>query len=139
MVFYMIVLLWLLGSISRPSQRKTVSKKTSLWYSVINYGCFAANFEIYCGKDEARKTPLGSHVVNTMLEPIEKANCHRVFFFTSHKLFTYRFSETNIRACGTVRDDCTVCFFLLTNTEIKKRTWSYDSVWRDCLLCKVEW
>ena len=52
---------------------------------------FPYKFEIYCGKDETRNTPLGSHVINTMLEPVENDNFHVVFFdnfFTSHKILT---------------------------------------------------
>lgn len=38
------------------------------------------NFSIYCGKDGDRKPPLGSYVVNEMLQPIESADHHVVFF-----------------------------------------------------------
>ena len=58
---------------------------------------FPYNFEIYCG----------SHMINTMLEPVVNTNCHVVFFdnfFTSHKLLI-DLTERNFRACGTVREN----------------------------------
>ena len=51
--------------------------KTIFWNSAIRSGIFCSangfpkNFQIYYGKDEARESPLRSHVVMTMLEPIE--------------------------------------------------------------------
>ena len=67
---------------------------------------FPYNFEIYCGKDETRKIPLRSHVINTMIEPVVNTNCHILFFdnfFTSHKILT-DLTERNIRACGSERE-----------------------------------
>jgi hypothetical protein len=102
---------------------------------------FPYNFEIYCGKDENRKNPLGSHVINTMLEPVVNTNCHVVFFdnfFTSHKLLT-DLTEKNIRACGTVRENRTGHCPLVSNKEIQKKDrGSYDFRSDGTVLC-VKW
>ena len=66
---------------------------------------FPYNFEIYCGKDSSRTSPLGSHVVKKMLGPVPNKSQHIVFFdnfFTSHTLLTDLAAE-NVRACGTIR------------------------------------
>ena len=65
------------------------------------------NFEIYCGKNDERKTPLATHVVNTMLEPITDNDSHVIYFgnfFTSYQLLTDLKSK-NIRACGSARQN----------------------------------
>ena len=80
------------------------------------------NFEIYCGKDPNRNTPLGSQVVKTMLQPITTNENHVVFFdhfFTSNQLLV-ELAGRNIRACGTVRDNRTSKCPLKTSKVIQK-------------------
>ena len=96
------------------------------------------NFEIYCGKDDTRKTPLGTHVVNTMLEPISHVDSHVVFFdnfFTSHNLLS-ELAEKNIRACGTIREGRTGRCPLESANSTEKKSWgSYDSKSYGTVLC----
>lgn len=85
---------------------KPVKFGYKLWMLCSSDG-FPYNFDIYCGKDGKRTTPLGSHVVNTMLSPVSNKAQHVVFFdnfFTSHTLLTNLAAE-GIRACGTVREN----------------------------------
>ena len=60
-----------------------------IWMMCSSNG-YPYNFEIYCGKYPNRTTPLGSHVVSTMLQQITANENHVVFFdnifFTSHRL-----------------------------------------------------
>ena len=81
------------------------------------------NFEIYCGKDPNRTTPLGSHIINTMLQPITNNENHVVFFdnfFTSHRLLV-ELAGRNICVCGTVRDNRTSKCPLMTSKVIQKK------------------
>ena len=94
-----------LHSAKRYMQNKPVKFDYKIWMLCSARGC-PYNFEIYCGKDDTRKTPLGTHVVNTMLEPISHVDSHVVFFdnfFTSHNLLS-ELAEKNIHACGTIRE-----------------------------------
>ena len=99
------------------------------------------NFELYCGKDDKRKTPLGTHVVNTMLEPISHVDSHVVFFdnfFTSHKLLS-ELADKNIRACGTLRDGRSGrCPLESIKSIEKKPRGSYDYKTDGTVLC-VRW
>ena len=81
------------------------------------------NFEIYCGKDESRTNPLGTHVVEKMLSPVTNPSQHVVFydnFFTSHTLLTNLAGE-NVRACGTKRDNRTNYCPLISKKDCKKQ------------------
>ena len=96
------------------------------------------NFEIYCGKVDARKTPLGPHVVKTMLKPITHIDSHVVFFnnfLTSHKLLE-EVAERNIRACGAIREGRTGCCPLEPIKSIEKKPrGSYDYRFDGTVLC----
>ena len=93
---------------------------------------FPYNFEIYCGKQSDRKTPLGQYVVDKMLTPITNKNCHVVFFdnfFTSYQLMSDLASK-GIRACGTVRENRIGHCPLRSSKEIQKQprgTFDYRS------------
>ena len=66
---------------------------------------------------------LGSHVVNTIHQPITGNENHVVFFnnfFTSHRLLV-ELAGRNIRACGTVRENRTSKCPLMTNKVIQKK------------------
>ena len=93
---------------------------------------FPNSFEICCGKQNDRKTPLGQFVVNIMLSPITNKNCHVVFFdnsFTSYQLMS-DLANKGIRACGTVRENRTGYCRLRTSKDIQKQlrgTYDYRS------------
>ena len=99
------------------------------------------NFEIYCGKEAKRVTPLGSHVVQTLLSPVSNKKQHIVFFdnfFTSYELMK-SLANQNIRACGTVRENRTGRCPLPSNKEWKKKSrGSYDFRSDGTVLC-VKW
>ena len=93
-----------------------------IWMMCSSNG-YSYNFEIYCGKDPTRIIPLGSHVVNTMLQPMTTNVNHIVFFdnfFTSHRLLV-ELAGRNIRACGNVRDNRTSKCPLMTSKVIQKK------------------
>ena len=50
---------------------KPVKFGYKLWMLCSSDG-YPCNFEIYCGKDESRTNPLGTHVVEKMLSPVTK-------------------------------------------------------------------
>ena len=99
---------------------------------------FPYNFDIYCGKDPSRTTPLGSHVITKMLEPLKNNAQHVVFFdnfFTSHKLLT-DLAQRNIRACGTIRENRTGNCPLMDKKVIKKKgRGTYDFKSDGTVLC----
>ena len=78
------------------------------------------NFEIYCGKDESRTNPLGTHVVEKMLSPVTNPSQYVVFFdnfFTSHTLLTnlagqprgtFDFRSAGSVVCVKWNDNCPV-------------------------------
>ena len=81
------------------------------------------NFKIYCGKDESRANPLGTHVVKKMSRPVTNPSQHVVFFdnfFTCHALLTNLAGE-NVRACGTIRDNKTTYCPLISKEDSKKQ------------------
>ena len=99
------------------------------------------NFENYCGKDQNQTTPLGSHVVNTMLQPITANENHVVFFdnfFTSHWLLG-ELAGRNIRACGTVRDNRTSKCPLMTNKIIQKKKRGFYDYRSDGIVLYLKW
>ena len=78
---------------------KPVKFGYKLWMLCSSDG-YLYNFEIYCGKDESRTNPLGTHVVEKMLSPVTNPSQHVVFFdnfYTSHTLLTNLAGE-NVRA-----------------------------------------
>ena len=80
------------------------------------------NLEIYCGKDESRTNPLGTHVVEKMLSPVTNPSQHVVFFdnfFTSHTLLTNLAGE-NVWACGAIRDNRTNHCPLISKKDYEK-------------------
>ena len=84
---------------------------------------FLYNFEIYCGKDSSRTSPLASHVVKKMLGPVPNKSQHIVFFdnfFTSHTLLTDIAAE-NVKACNTIRDNRTGHCPLMSKKDCQKK------------------
>ena len=78
--------------------------------------------QLYEGKKENNNQPLGSQVVNTLLDAVEDCRQHTVYFdnfFTSYDLLL-SLKERNMRATGTVRDNRTAKCPLQTENEIKK-------------------
>ena len=101
---------------------KPVKFGYKLWMLCSSDG-FPYNFEIYCGKDSSRTSPLGSHVVKKMLGPVPNKSQHIVFFdnfFTSHTLLTDLAAE-NVRACGTIRDNRTGRCPLMSKKDCQKK------------------
>ena len=101
---------------------KPVKFGYKLWMLCSSDG-FPYNFEIYCGKDSSRTSPLGSHVVKNMLGPVPNKSQHIVFFdnfFTSHTLLTDLAAE-NVRACGTIRDNRTGRCPLMSKKDCQKK------------------
>ena len=90
------------------------------------------NFELYCGKDDKRALPLGTHVVMNMLRPVKNRDEHVVFFdnfFTSYDLLS-ELARQNTRACGTVRENRTKKCPLISKKEMEKKdrgTFDYRS------------
>ena len=84
---------------------------------------YTYNFKIYCGKDESRTNALGTHVVEKMLSPVTNPSQHVVFFdnfFTSHTLLSNLAGE-NVRAYGTIRDNRTNHYALISIKDCKKQ------------------
>ena len=78
--------------------------------------------QLYEGKKENNNQPLGSQVVNTLLDAVEDCRQHTVYFdnfFTSYDLL-FSLKEHNMRATGPVRDNRTAKCPLQTENEIKK-------------------
>jgi len=102
---------------------------------------FPYNFEIYCGKQNDRKSSLGQYVVNKMLSPVTNRNSHVVFFdsfFTSYQLLS-DLAEKGIRACGTIRENRTGHCPLKPNKEIQKQPrGTYEYLSDGTVLC-VKW
>ena len=101
---------------------KPVKSGYNLWMLCSSDG-YPYNFEIYCGKDESRTNPLGTHVVEKMLSPVTNPSQHVVFFdnfFASHTLLTNLAGE-NMRACGTIRDNRTNHCPLISKKDRKKQ------------------
>ena len=101
---------------------KPVKFGYKLWMLCSSDG-FPYNFEIYCGKDSSRTSPLGSHVVKKMLGPVPNKSQHIVFFdnfFTSHTLLNDLAAE-NVRACGTIRDNRTGRCPLMSKKDCQKK------------------
>ena len=99
------------------------------------------NFEIYCGQDESRTNPLGTHVVEKMLSPVTNPSQHVVFFdnfFTSHTLLTNLFGE-NVRACGTIRDNRTNHCLLISKKITKKQLRETFNLRSDGSVVCVKW
>ena len=86
--------------------------------------------DIYEGKTgDSTDGPLGSRVVNTLLQVCDKQNTHHVFmdnFFTSYDLML-DLKQRNFQATGTVRDNrVKKCPITDTKTMKKKERGSYD-------------
>ena len=100
------------------------------------------NFSIYCGKEGDSKTrQLGSHVVMSMLQPVESPDHHVVFFdnfFTSHGLLT-ELTAKGFRACGTVRDNRTGKCPLPSKKEVEKKERGYFDYKSDGTVLCVKW
>ena len=81
------------------------------------------NFEIYCGKQEKRTLPLGTHVVMNMLEPVVNKDNHVVFFYNFSTIYDLliELAHLNIRACGTVRENRTRKCPLTSKKEMEKK------------------
>jgi len=121
-------------------RNKPVRFGYKIWMMCSSNG-YPYNFEIYCGKDPNRTTPLGSHVVNTMLQPITSNENHVVFFdnfFTSHRLLV-ELADRNIRACGTVRDNRTSKCPLMTNKAIQKKERGFYDYRSDGTVLCLKW
>ena len=70
---------------------------------------FPKDFEIYFGKQNDRKNPLGQYVVKKMLPSVTNQNTHVVFFdnfFTNYHLLS-DLAKQGTRACETIRENCT--------------------------------
>ena len=94
-------------------------------------------FEIYCGKDPTRIIPLGSHVVNTMLQPMTTNENHVVFFdnfFSSHRLLV-ELAGRNIRARGNRTSKCP----LMTNKVIQKKERGFYDYRSDGTVLCLKW
>lgn len=102
---------------------------------------FPDNFEIYCGKRNDRKGPLGSYIVNKMLSPVTNQNSHVVFFdnfFTNYQLVS-DLSKQGIRACGIIRENRSGHCPLIINKEMQKKPrGTYDYRSDGTVLC-VKW
>ena len=96
------------------------------------------NFELYKGKDDRRKEPLGTSVVERMSSIIESDRCKNHIlhnFFTSYSL-PVDFAGTNLRAIGTVRSNRTEsCFFGVTKKD-ERASYDYKS---DGTVLFVQW
>ena len=111
-----------------------------LWLLCSSDG-YPYNFEIYCGKDENRTNPLGTHVVAKMLRPVANSSHHVVFFdnfFTSHTLL-FNLAGKNVRACNTIRDNGTNHCPLIYKKDCKKQTrGKFDFRYDGSVVC-VKW
>ena len=119
---------------------KTVKLGYKLWM-LCSSDEYPYNFELYCGKDESRTNPLGTHVVEKMLSPVTNPSQHVVFFdnfFTSHTLLTNLAGE-NARACGTIRDNRTNHCPLIFKKDCKKQPRGSIDFRSDGLVVCVKW
>ena len=98
------------------------------------------NFELYKGKDDGRKKPLGTSVAKRMSNIIESDKCknhilHFDNFFTSYSLLV-DLAGKNLRAIGTVRSNRTEsCFFGVTKKD-ERGSYDYKS---DGTVLFVQW
>ena len=68
-----------LHSAKQYLKNKPVKFGYKIWMMCSQDG-YPYNFEIYCGKNDDRKTPLRTYVVNTMVEPITDIDSHVIYF-----------------------------------------------------------
>lgn len=92
-------------------------------WALCGHDGFPYNFDIYCGKEvNIQNVPLGTRVVNKMLECVANASNHIVFFdnfFSSFDLFA-SLTDRGFRACGTIRDNRTKRCPLKSTSDMKK-------------------
>ena len=117
-------------SIKQHLQNKPIRFGYKFWFLCGADG-YPYNFELYKGKDDGRKEPLGSSVVKRMSNIIESDKCknhilHFDNFFTRYSLLVDLVGK-NVRAIGTVRSICTeYCFFSITKKE-ERASYDYKS------------
>ena len=114
-------------SIKQYIQNKPIRFGYKFWFLCGAHG-YPYNFELYKGKDDGRKEPLGTSVVKRMSSIIESDKCknhilHFDNFFISYSLLV-DLAGKNLTAIGTIRSNRTEsCFFDVTK---KDELASYD-------------
>ena len=117
-------------SIKQYIRNKPIRFGYKLWFLCGADG-YPYNFELYKGKDDGRKEPLGTSAVKRMSSIIESDKCknhilHFDNFFTSYSLLV-DLAGKDLRAIGTVRSNRTEsCFFGVTKKD-ERASYDYKS------------